>query len=391
MLDARAVIAEAEARTGFSDPEPHLHNNLEILARSLKQDAQLSTLGEASARKGLVDRTADRLEGLKWLRDYPEIANEQIEAPVFLTGIPRSGTTYFHYLFDRDPRFRILRTWESIAPQPPPGFDPASIPRRKAEEQQRRAAARPKEVEGFDALHLIDVDGPDECHVFMEQSYSAAGYMNLYDTPSYFEHMKRGLDFEAAYAVHKRQLQLLQWRTPQPRWAIKYPNHVLAMDAIVKVHPTARILMTHRDPVQTLASIAKMTSMLRGTRYDSVDPHRVGRHMLDFIQHHIDCIMQFCASPEGARVVHVDYYRVVDNPAAIMAEVHKALGIDTPDEVRAAVAAWREKNPKGARGANPYALEQYGLNADAVAEQFAPYMRQFDIPREKDGLARGAA
>ncbi len=390
MLDARAILAEAEERAGLTDPEPHLHANLERIVAALNTDNNLSALGEASARKGLIDRTADRLEGLKWVRDYPEIADEQVKAPVFLTGLPRSGTTYFHYLFDRDPRFRILRTWESIAPQPPPGFDPSSIPRRKAEEQQRRAAARPKEVEGFDALHLIDVDGPDECHVFMEQACAAAGYMNLYDVPSYFDYMIRALDFQAAYRVHKRQLQLLQWRTPQPRWAIKYPNHVLAMDAILAAYPDARIVMTHRDPVQTLASIAKMTLMLRGTRYDQVDPHRIGAQMRDFIRAHVDRIMEFCTSPRADRVVHVDYYRVVDNPAAVMAEVHTALGIGTPDEVRDAVAAWREKNPKGARGANPYALEQFGLNAAEIAELFADYTRHFDIPREKDGLSRAA-
>ena len=195
------------------------------------------------------------------------------------------------------------------------------------------------------------------------------------------------------YASHRRQLQLLQWRGPQPRWALKYPNHVIAMDAIVEVYPDARFAMTHRDPVQTLASIAKMSLTLRGARYDSVDPQRVGRQMLDFVRRHIDRIMAFSRGPEAGRVVNIDYYRLVADPVAVMREIHAGLGIDTPDDVGEAVAAWRRNNPKNARGKNDYALEQFGIRAEEALELFGDYMRHFDIPREQEGLARigGAA
>jgi hypothetical protein len=389
MLDAASIVAEAEARAGIADSEPTLRANLDRLVASLNDEARLPPRGEASARKSLVDRTADRLEGLKWLRDHPQIGNEVIAQPVFLTGLPRSGTTFFQYLFDRDSRFRLIRTWEGISPSPPPGYDVESVIRRKAEEGERRRQSRPQ-IAGFEALHLIDADGPEECHAFMEHSYAAAGFYNLFDVPSFFDYLMTSLDLTAAYRTHRRQLQLLQWRMPQPRWALKYPNHVIAMNNILEVYPDARFVMTHRDPVQTLASIAKMSFTLRGVRYDTpIDPKIVGRQMLDFVQRHIDRIMSFCGSSQGSRVTHVDYYRLVDNPAAVMADVHAGLGIDTPPAVRKAVDDWHRSNPKGARGSNPYALETYGLNADAVAEQFSDYMRRFDIPREQEGLQRG--
>lgn len=393
MLDAAAIAAEAEARAGIADSEPILRANLDQLVASLNADARLPPRGEASAHKALVDRTADRLEGLKWLRDHPEIGNEIIAQPVFLTGLPRSGTTFIQYLFDRDSRFRLIRTWEGISPSPPPGFDAESVRRRKAEEGERRRQARPP-IAGFEALHLVDADGPEECHAFMEHSYTAAGLYNLFNVPSFFDYLMTSLDLTAAYRTHQRQLQLLQWRMPQPRWALKYPNHVIAMNNILEVYPDARFVMTHRDPVQTLASISKMSFTLRGVRYDApndapIDPRIVGKQMLDFVQRHIDRIMAFCSSPQGSRVTHVDYYRLVDNPAAVMSDVHAALSIDTPPVVREAVADWHRRNPKGARGSNPYALETYGLNADAVAEQFGDYMRHFDIPREQEGLKRG--
>ena len=386
MLNSAAIVAEAEDRVGIGDCEPTYRLNLDQLVASLNVDARLPTWGEASARRALVDRTADRLEGLKWLRDHPQIGEERILQPVFLTGLPRSGTTFFQYLFDRDERFRLIRTWESISPSPPPGYDAASVARRKAEEGERRRRTRPPAA-GFEALHLVDTDGPEECHAFLEQTYSAAGFYNLFNVPSYFDFLMSSLDLAATYRAHKRQLQLLQWRTPLPRWALKYPNHVVALPEILGVYPDARFVMTHRDPVQTLASIAKMSATLRSTRYEQpVDPTVVGAQMLNFVQRHIDRIMSFCEGADQGKVVHVDYYRLVDNPAAVMKDVHAALGIATPEAVRDAVSAWHRRNPKNARGANSYDLATYGLEDRAVAAQFADYMRRFDIPRERDGL-----
>ena len=384
MLDAGAITTEAETRVGISDPEADLlRPNLDHLVAAINATADLALGSEASVGSSLVARTADRLEGLEWLGRHPEIADEVIADPVFLCGLPRSGTTFFQYLFDRDERFRLIRTWEVSEPSPPPGADPGSVRRRKAAEAERRKTHR---ISGFDAMHLSDADGPEECHAFLEQSYSSAGFHNLMNVPEYFDYLM-STDLTPAYRVHKRQLQLLQWRTPRPRWALKHPNHVIATDAILEVYPDARFVITHRDPVQILASISKMTLKLRESRSNSpVDPHLVGRQMLDFIQRHIDRIMTFSDSPDRTRATHVDYYRLVDDPITVMAEVHSALDLDSPPAVREAVADWYSRNPKGSRGSNPYALEDFGLDGDMVAEQFGDYMCRFGIPREQVGL-----
>jgi len=388
VLDAAAIISEAENRAGVADTDQALRVNLARLTAALNEEARLPPRGEENARNSLLTRTVDRLEGLKFVTEFPEIAEERIAAPVFLTGLPRSGTTYFQYLFDRDERFRLIRTWETLSPNPPPGFDPISVIRRKEEEEARRNALRPK-VENFDAMHLIDRDGPDECHAFLEQSYAAAGLNNLFRVPGYFDFLLDELDFTQAYAIHKRQLQLLQWRMAPPRWALKYPNHLLAIGNILDIYPDAHFVMTHRDPVQTLASISKLSLKLRESRYDSpLDPHEVGRQMLHFVQRHIDRIMEASAGPHEARITHIDYYRLLADPVAAMRAAHAGLGLESPPAMHEAVAEWQRKNPKNARGANDYTLEQFGLNDQEVAEQFSPYMRRFDIPRERDGLAR---
>jgi hypothetical protein len=247
--------------------------------------------------------------------------------------------------------------------------------------------------EGFEALHLYDDGGSDECHAFLEQSFGAAGLHNLYSVPTYFDYLMDELDLEQTYRIHKRQLQLLQWRSERKPWALKYPNHVIAMNEILKVYPDARFVMTHRDPLQTLASICKMSFNLRGMRAAGpVDPGQVGRDMLHFVSRHIDRIMEFDRRPEGARVVHVEYYALVADPVGELRAIHRGLGIDTPDDVAKAVGDWHAANPKNARGRNDYALAQYGLDAGQAAERFADYIARFAIPREAEGLARiGAA
>ena len=387
MLNADSILAEAEETVGVPDTDTAVRTNLCRLVEALRRESGMSEEGFAITHRNLVSRMADRLQGLKWLHDYPEIAGEPIEAPVFLMGLPRSGTTYFQYLFDRDPRFRLIRTWESLMPSPPPGFDPASAVQRKSQWSERRRREHPP-FEGFDALHLIDEDGSDECHAFLEQSLGAAGLNNLYKVPSYFDYLLDELDLVETYRIHKRQLQLLQWRSDPRPWALKYPNHVLAMNEILEVHPGARFVMTHRDPVQTLASISKMSANLRSMRTEKpVELGDVGRDMLHFVSRHIDRIMAFDRGPPGNRVIHVDYYALVDDPVTAMRGIHAGLGIESTEEICEGVAAWRQANPKNARGRNDYALDQFGLNADAVAERFGDYMRRFNIPREREGLA----
>ena len=387
MLDAGSIIAEAETRAGIADSETAVAGNLVRLVEELGRTHPMSTAGEARARASLLLDATNRLESLKWLRDHPEIGDEPIEAPVFLMGLPRSGTTYFQYLFDRDRRFRLIRTWESSMPSPPPGFDPASVAERRAAWRELQKARG--HFEGFEALHLYDEDGSDECHAFLEQSWGAAGLHNLYRVPGYFDWLMDGLDLAETYRIHKRQLQCLQWRGGRKPWALKYPNHVIAMNEILQVYPDARFVMTHRDPAQVVGSIAKMTWNLRGmTAASTPDRRQVGHDMLHFIQRHVDRIMAFDAGPHGDRVVHVDYYALVADPVGQMRRIHAGLGIDTPDDIALAVGDWHAANPKNARGRNEYSLDEYGLDVAAVRARFAAYSARFGIPVEADGLAR---
>jgi hypothetical protein len=204
MAEAAANIAQAEDSVGIGDSDRAVRVNLERLIESLERGGGLSPDGAERTRRQFTKDTVNRLTGLKWIHEYPEIAVESISAPVFLMGLPRSGTTYLQYLFDRDPRFRLIRTWESMEPSPPPGFDHDSALRRRAQWAERHRREHPT-FEGFDALHLYDEDGSDECHAFLEQSFGAAGLQNLFSVPDYFDYIVDELDLLETYRIHKRR------------------------------------------------------------------------------------------------------------------------------------------------------------------------------------------
>jgi hypothetical protein len=279
----------------------------------------------------------------------------------------------------------MLRTWEGERPVPPPAVDAQSVRRRI--DQSVEEARRAREVAGstIDAFHLTDVEGPQECLAILEQTFVNPGLLWVMSVSGYLRYLLDTADLVAAYEHHARVLKLLQWGAPPRRWALKWPCHLLALDAIAAVHPDARFVVTHRDPVQALASNCSLTKMLRAGTSPHADPHQIGRDMLELVRQHVDRLVAFDAAESAAgesRLVHVDYYELVDAPEGVMPRVFDAVGLAWTDEVERRIRAWREENPKGKRGTHEYDLDDYGLERAAVADAFAAYTERFDIPSE---------
>jgi hypothetical protein len=392
IVNADEIQAAAEREAKLIDPERSMfRRNLDWIVEAVNADAQLSPAGIAITNGELTAALSNRLQTLQWTLLHPEISAEVIQPPLFLTGLPRSGTTFFQHLFDNDPALRLLRVWESARPCPPPAIDAASVVERQVKAREDATAIR-EAIKGFDAMHLYDPDGPDECHALLTQTFAQAGFYNYLDVPDYFDRLLNDIDLDATFRVHRRQLQLLQWKSAPRRWTLKYPNHLLSMDAIVRVYPGAQFVITHRDPVQTLASLCNLTDKFRAWRSDIRDPQKVGRQMRYFVRQHILKLMQFEKTKAAdINTIHVDYYRLVDAPAVVLGEVYDRLGLSMPQRVRESVVEWHRRNPKGKRGKHSYNLEQFGLAVGEVTEEYSDYIRMFDIPTESVGLARGSA
>ncbi len=383
-FDADALRAAAAGLAGQSafGPDPFAEN-LERLLGALAEGGDLTPSGLDLTRAELTGYLCNRLRVQRWLREIPEIETRPVERPIFFMGLPRSGTTFLLNLFDHDPRLRLLRTWEGRAPTPPPALDPASVAQRI--EAARRFLGQWKgDVESFDALHMLDAEGPDECTMLLAIAFAQAGFPNYLNVPGWFDWMVESLDFEAAYRLHKQQLQILQWQAPARRWALKFPNHVLAIPAICRVYPDAAFVFTHRDPDTALASLCSLTHEFRSARSDRSDRRAIGAEMSAFVARHVERILEARApGAMGERaVVDVDYDRMVADPVGISESIYRGLGMSMSPEVEERLVRFASANPKGKRGAHHYSAADFGLDSRRTEGVFSAYRAHFGVRRE---------
>jgi len=383
-LKSGYIVDQAIAMTDVAEPDVEpFRSNLDLLVECLNSEAALreDSLGKVSRQ--LAEPLRNRIEVSDWVRRHPEIREEPIEQPIFLTGLPRSGTTYFQYLFDPEPNLRMLRYWEGQRPCPPPGFAPETIQGRIAECAAEKARAMGDSLRAKIAqIHLSDADGPEECLKIIDQTFANVGHYWTFNVPSYFARCLDDVDMQAAYKYYRLVLQLLQWKGERKRWVLKWPCHLVALDDILAVFPDASFVVTHRDPVQALASNCSLSAMLRRNTSTRVDPDEIGVQMREMIHAYISHLVEFDKQHAG-RIAHVGYETAVEQPEVAMGHALETLGMDMSPGFEQAIVAWRRDNPPGKRGTHDYALEDYGLDAGDVAAQYAFYSERFDIPSER--------
>ena len=129
----------------------------------------------------------------------------------------------------------------------------------------------------FRQLHPIEASSPQECSEITAHIFASLRFDTTYRIPSY----RRWLDGAGhldAYRFHKRFLQHLQHQHSEAgRWVLKCPDHIFALGALREVYPDANLVFVHRDPVAVLASVARLTEVLRRPFSRRVDRFDVGR------------------------------------------------------------------------------------------------------------------
>lgn len=335
-------------------------------------------------RGHLLRLLSNRLRIEDWHRRHPEIAAGETPAPIFVLGLPRTGTTALSGRLAQDAATRSLRTWESSAPTPPPEAATAEsdprIERARAELEAMHAA--------FPAMKLMyDVEptDPTECQDLLGMEFRTHHFAGQYWVPSYARWLlEHGLG--EAYRYHRRTLQLLQWRCPPRRWMLKTPLHMLSLDELSRTYPDARFVMTHRDPVSVLGSVCALIQVTRSMASDRRDPGAIGREQLELWPLAVERALAFRDRIGEERFADVAFAEQLADPVGVVARVYERLGLPFPEPTRAAMAAWSERRPRGRHGSYSYRLSDFGLEPDEVRERFRRYIDRFDIDLE-EGVA----
>ncbi len=386
-FDPDRLVAAAIARTGLEDfgGEPY-RTPLEVLLRACDEEAGLNFIGRVATWWDTVRLLGNLLRLAADRRLRPGIAAEPVRAPVFILGLPRTGSTFLHALLAQDPALRSPLHWEVMHPSPPPG-----LASRGSDPRVRRTA---RELAWMDYLapelrtaHALAAEDPQECTEILSNVFLSLRFDTTYEIPSYRAWLDRqGL--EPAYRFHRRFLQHLQHGAPPRRWVLKSPDHVFALDALLSVYPDARIVMTHRDPLKVLPSVASLTVMLEAAFSDAVDPVRVGERIATRWEDGARRII--AAASSHPRMVHVHYRDLARFPLREVRRIYRELDLDFTPEAETRMGHYLRAHPAGGNGVHRYDPQRFGLDPQRLAERFEPYRARFGVEAETPATARAA-
>lgn len=373
-FDADEVVREAIEQTGFDDfGEMPYRAGLEALLATYDQHVA-DPAGRKRCRERVVYQLATRLKLENSFKTIDGWREQEITAPVFVTGLPRSGTSALLNLLEAAPENRSPLQWEVQFPDVWPGSAPGDKDPRydflaKALEESRDSE--------FAKIHFIDADTPEECVLL--HSYAIHGVQLGFEIM--LEPYRSWLleqDLVPLYRFQKKVMQLLNWRMPGQQWMLKAPAHMFGIDAILEVFPDARFVWCHRDPQKVVPSINSMNKVVLGMYAGDLghlDMGAMGRAVMEWYALSLERGLEQRAKLPPELFVDCSQQEFVDDPLGVVQRVYDAFGLVLSGAARAAMQAHVDANPKGKHGRHEYDLAEYGLTLEMIDQRFAFYTK----------------
>lgn len=380
-LDEHALLKEARRRTGLADfGDDAFYQPLRMLLASYESEAGLTWVGRLAARRDAERLLMNRLRLVDDRKRYPGIATQEIRRPLFIMGLPRTGSTLLHNLLAQDPANRAPLTWEVLDPSPPPA-DREHDPRIK--KVQKLLNRFDRLAPSFKAIHPMGTRQPIECVAIMSHTFISPQFQSTYRIPSYQKWLNSG-DLRSVYRFHREFLQHLQWAHARERWVLKAPFHLVGLDALLSVYPDARIVQTHRDPRKVIASVASLDAVLRRAFSHDVDLKAIGAEALSqwsaAVQQGITLRKKYdVASPQFLDVYYSDLVR---DPLSTIRNLYRHFEMELSPEAERRMQVYVTQHPKDQHGPHRYSLAQFGLIPEEVSAYFTDYTRVFGVPVE---------
>jgi hypothetical protein len=374
-LDPEVLAGVAQRHTRLNDyGHDLLWAGLDRLTRSLDQEARLTPTGRLMARREILRLLTNHLRIENEVTCHPEIEQETIPEPIFILGLPRTGTTLLQRLLGQDPANRVLETWQMRRPVP--------SPRQEMLARNGRILNTSLEV-GFanyamprlKRIHEVGARLPDECLFLMANDFVSYWFVAVVHVPGYRKWLHEQ-DLSLPYGSHRRQLQLLQSTVGRRRWVLKTPFHLHGLPWLLSVYPDARIIQTKRDPVAVLPSFASLLVCLRSAFCDGIDPKAVGIELTEDLP-------KWFAQAAAARAIaersmaprpifcDVEYHALVADPIGTVERIYEAFGMQLSNIARQRMHAFIQSNPQHKHGVHRYSLEEFGIDYHEARAFFA--------------------
>ena len=377
-FDSQALLEQAKEEMQLGDfGDTSFQEPFEVLVNALDQEANLNAIGRFVQYERVLNTLKNRLRLSEWLRLHPEIAEEQIEAPAIIVGLPRTGTTMLHRVLASDERF-FAPLWYEVR-------NPAPFMDWNLKEKDQRLILAEAEVAALleanpeiAAIHPMDPLGADEEILLLEHSFYSTVPNAFCNLPSYeqwlFSHSN-----QPGYDYLKLQLQFLQWQKKKQtgdatnkKWLLKTPHHLHFMDCLLNTFPDAKVIQTHRDPADTIPSITSFNYNLWITQADNVDPNLVGEQWSAMFARGLQKAL-LVREQHKAQFIDIGFKALLSDPIKITESIFDFIEVPSTEGSRTAMQQHREENQRDSRPPHDYALSDFGFTQEDIEQQFAFY------------------
>jgi hypothetical protein len=366
---AEELHAAASDLTGLTDfgPSDYLEG-LDVLRTSFQEEASLTPRGVQIVHDDLRDILTSRLVSEAQWRQHPEYAQVPIDRPVFIIGMPRTGTTTLHRMLTADEHNQGLEMWLGYAPQPRPAR--SAWPTNPVFQQvQAGIDGFVGENPGYLGIHNRKAGAVEECWLLTRQSMLSGYFEFTGHVPTYSAWLAEQ-DFTESYQRYRRNLQLIGLNDREKRWVLKSSSHMLCLDALLGAFPDALVIQTHRRPAsRVLASACSMVSKLSAGKSVAFQGEAIGPAMLDLATRTLQRFATDRARHNPASFYDVDFDQFTADPLAVVTDIYRHLGWDGIDGARPAMSALVEEDNK--LRSHRYDLAAFGITAEQVDAQLA--------------------
>ncbi|HTU64185.1 MAG TPA: sulfotransferase, partial [Polyangiales bacterium] len=374
------ILRAAQSASDLPEPDSDSwREGLDILLHDHETANTLSERGASIMRGRYTDALAARMRVDDFLRRHPQLCSKPIERPVFILGMPRTGTTLVSYMLDADPANRSLLKWEAYNGVPPAAAgalrtDPRCLAEKAKDEQIIKN--NPKGA----AQHFEAGDGPTECVHLLAQDFKSLMFAVLSTTPTYHDWLLF-CDMRSAFEHRKRVYQVLQSTNPG-RWVLKLPSDALFIRTLFETFPDAKVIWTHRDPYVALASSLSMRSSSQAIFNKQPDRAYIRDRFPLQLALHLARPLEISRERPDA-IYHAYYDDLVSDPLGQMQKIYGWLGDSWSAEAESGMRAWLDHNPQGRFGRHSYSLEEWGLSERQLDPYFADYLRVHPVAKKR--------
>ena len=382
ILDADTLLRRAEVETGLQDYGDSTFRERFLLGVDQLHKIHMDESGQQAAAQVCHGLLTSRLQFFDDHKTCPGLASEVIQQPLFATGEPRSGTTLLHALLSVDPGSQSLKFWEVMYPSPPPGLAEADDPRRaRADADWREINDIAPEWLKIHPYNDMLGDGLPECERTWAFDFRVMTPTAWWRAPIGMYVGGMPTDSSAQYRIHKMMLQHCQHGRPKKRWALK-GFHGPRLNAVFETYPDARLIWTHRDPVQVTASRIGMAVALTKAFAGHVNIDEQAAIHLAATR---AGIKETLSNPlvDDPRVHHVRYRDFVTDPVGTVGKFYDFCGFSMTPGAEQAMRAYLRDNKGDRYGKFVYSSDMIGVDIDKLHEEFTPYRERFGLDVER--------